>query len=450
MANIIKIYGYPTCGFVCEPAKDSFGCPLCLQVLANPFQCFEGHAFCLSCITKAYLTRQCCPVCVRKMSLDKYSPNRLIKDIIESFDVRCNVPEEIGNRDEDDTCSWIGRPSERQHHIENCVFRRPVLCPNKLGGGCLSTCSGQHASQTALRVHLVKYTAESPAYIGRLIKDTKRLKESLPLNCTLGLFVANYHRSTRSVLDVYCGAIDADGNKDGIGVESFEDKSSYRGDFVNGKRHGFGHLIDYDGYVYVGKFENNERNGECLKFSMICGRHGSGTFVDGQLHGKGRYSNTFDKESYEGDFVGGLPEGIGKKILPCGLVSYEGSFVSGRMEGKGIMTWLDTMEKLNGMFVDNLCNGKAILFFACGKIRYQGEFANGEFNGLGTWHEDGGVYTGNFVNGSKHGNGLLLWENGDTFDGEFKNDLIDGKGILTLSVEGFARDVLFIAGTLQN
>jgi hypothetical protein len=422
MANIIKNYGYPTCGFVCEPAKDSFDCPLCLQVLANPFQCFEGHAFCLSCITKAYLTRQCCPVCVRKMSLDKYSPNRLIKDIIESFDVRCNVPEEIGIRDEDDTCSWIGRPSERQHHIENCVFRRPVLCPNKLGGGCLSTCSGQHASQTALRVHLVKYTAESPAYIGRLFDERSEIQKSLP-SPILGLAVENYNTTVNENLDVYCGPVDADGNKDGVGVEYRSDKSSYRGDFVNGKRHGFGHLIAKDGYVYVGDFLNNKPHGECLKFSMVCGRHGSGTFVDGQLHGKGRYSDTFDKESYEGDFVGGLAEGIGKITFGCGLLTFEGSFVNGEVKGVGVMTWLQNMDTLTGSFVDDECVGQGVLYRENGEIRYDGNFLNGKFHGYGKRYlSSGNKYSGHFMDGKMHGHGIYVYKNGDIYDGYFENN----------------------------
>jgi len=40
----------------------------------------------------------------------------------------------------------------------------------------------------------------------------------------------------------------------------------------------------------------------------------------------------------------------------------------------------------------------------------------------------GGEYTGNInADGDRHGNGVMKWDNGDVYEGEFKNDLIDGQ-----------------------
>ena len=33
-----------------------------------------------------------------------------------------------------------------------------------------------------------------------------------------------------------------------------------------------------------------------------------------------------------------------------------------------------------------------------------------------------------FLNGLKHGNGLILYANGDKYEGDFSNDEIDGEG----------------------
>ena len=67
-------------------------------------------------------------------------------------------------------------------------------------------------------------------------------------------------------------------------------KILYEGDFINGKREGFGKFIDKNGDWYIGQWLNGQKHGE----------------------GKIYYSN--GNLLYEGDFVKGKKEGKGKYI----------------------------------------------------------------------------------------------------------------------------------------
>ena len=64
-----------------------------------------------------------------------------------------------------------------------------------------------------------------------------------------------------------------------------------------------------------------------------------GEFKDGKVHGHGTYVWP-DGTTYTGDFVDGLPEGTGTITWPDGT-SYMGKFVDGRLEGAGTIAWPD-------------------------------------------------------------------------------------------------------------
>ncbi|CAB9519741.1 whole genome shotgun sequence [Seminavis robusta] len=77
---------------------------------------------------------------------------------------------------------------------------------------------------------------------------------------------------------------------------------------------------------------------------------------------------------------------------------------------------------------DNLPHGK-------GLMRYDnGKFYNGEWD-LGYWHGKGVLlsatgdsYNGDFVHSTRHGRGLYEYDNGDSYDGDFNADKPHGKG----------------------
>ncbi len=64
---------------------------------------------------------------------------------------------------------------------------------------------------------------------------------------------------------------------------------------------------------------------------------------------------------------------------------------------------------------------------------YAGEFKDGMLNGKGT-HTiffSGAVYEGEFKDGKKHGQGTYTFANGDKYEGEYKEGKQDGLGIYT-------------------
>ena len=60
---------------------------------------------------------------------------------------------------------------------------------------------------------------------------------------------------------------------------------------------------------------------------------------------------------------------------------------------------------------------------------YKGEWKDGKFEGKGTLTEPWGVYVGDFKNNLAHGVGRQTFKDGGWFEGEIKNDELNGKAI---------------------
>ena len=65
------------------------------------------------------------------------------------------------------------------------------------------------------------------------------------------------------------------------------------------------------------------------------------------------------------------------------------------------------------------------------------------------FYNNGDIYEGDFKNGKKEGNGKIYYENGDRYEGEFKNDVRDGKGKLFLD-NGEIIDKIYINDVLVD
>lgn len=55
---------------------------------------------------------------------------------------------------------------------------------------------------------------------------------------------------------------------------------------------------------------------------------------------------------------------------------------------------------------------------------------------------DKGTYTGDLIGGKRHGKGKMVYSSGNTYEGGFKDDKFDGKGVYTWSGE-FLLMILF-------
>jgi hypothetical protein len=104
------------------------------------------------------------------------------------------------------------------------------------------------------------------------------------------------------------------------------------------------------------------------------------------------------------------------------------------MQGRGTYRFAngDTYE---GDFHENRFHGFGTFTFAETKDVYSGEFLNGKKHGQGELHTGEYDFKGTYMNDQKH-RGTLNFKNGDEFKGEFKNDVRCGHGTLKRKLTG--------------
>eukprot|EP00996_Jenningsia_fusiforme_P003161 NODE_3967_length_887_cov_138.256563_g3655_i0.p1 GENE.NODE_3967_length_887_cov_138.256563_g3655_i0~~NODE_3967_length_887_cov_138.256563_g3655_i0.p1 ORF type:complete len:284 (-),score=43.56 NODE_3967_length_887_cov_138.256563_g3655_i0:35-820(-) len=154
----------------------------------------------------------------------------------------------------------------------------------------------------------------------------------------------------------------------------------YRGNWLNGKKHGYGVAEFVSGNRYDGHWDSDFK-------------HGKGTifFVDGT--------------TYKGDWCKDHKHGFG-----------EARFASGN--------------RYVGEWIDDAMEGQGDFFYARGD-HYKGEWKRGKISGFGTWTSFDGSsrYEGGWLDGLRHGTGTLT-ENGREVEVEYR------LGHLTTEAEG--------------
>ena len=82
---------------------------------------------------------------------------------------------------------------------------------------------------------------------------------------------------------------------------------------------------------------------------------------------------------------------------------------------------------------------------------YEGMWKNGKPDGNGVFYfENGDNYTGRFSEGIKNGHGKYTWKDGNTYDGNWDEDKMDGRGKYYWAREGATFDGLFKEGQFTN
>ena len=85
--------------------------------------------------------------------------------------------------------------------------------------------------------------------------------------------------------------------------------------------------------------------------------------------------------------------------------------------------------KYTGSFVNGKSHGQGVLEYRNGD-KYEGSFSEGLPHGYGTYSwSNGDVYEGEFSRGMKHGKGHIKYSQGEEYKGEFANDLPHGNGL---------------------
>lgn len=121
---------------------------------------------------------------------------------------------------------------------------------------------------------------------------------------------------------------------------TFKGDSTYKGQVLNGKRHGYG-VLSCSSKMYEGTWEDGRRHGRG-KQTWKDGRTYEGEFSMGQLHGDGTMSwqSAFGTMSYVGQYRDNMKHGMGRFSWPDGRV-YRGNWKDGMRNGEGefISTW---------------------------------------------------------------------------------------------------------------
>jgi hypothetical protein len=212
--------------------------------------------------------------------------------------------------------------------------------------------------------------------------------------------------------------------KDGYGIFEFSN-AVYKGNWVNGKRDGYGEMFYNDGDVIKGNFKSDHQNGRCTTYFSNGDVSIDDYENDLQIN---PVSYIFGQSKRLGCISGNCVTGFGTKVYPNG--EYTGEFLNGKEHGKGILV-TSTGYRYEGEFKDGQKNGRGNCIWPNGN-KYDGEFNNGVKDGKGKFYYLGGkVYDGFWKRDKKEGQGTIIFTNGDSYTGNWLNGLHSGVGKYT-------------------
>lgn len=109
------------------------------------------------------------------------------------------------------------------------------------------------------------------------------------------------------------------------------------------------------------------------------------------------------------------------------------------------LTITETNGTYTGERIDGKKHGNGKYEWNDGTI-YEGEFSEDKINGKGKLViPNKGTYEGTFVNGKRNGQGVFTFANGDTYDGNWKDDSMNGQGTYT-----FSNGDIYVGAFLNN
>ena len=135
-----------------------------------------------------------------------------------------------------------------------------------------------------------------------------------------------------------------------------------------------------------------------------------------------------DGREYDGEWVEGLPQGMGAETLPDGE-RYRGSWAAGRRNGHGELNRADGSHYV-GDFVNDRREGEGTERSSDGL--YRGSWFADLPDGLGAFHgDDGTSYEGQWAGGQRSGYGEYTDGQGNYYEGDWVNDRPHGFGTMT-------------------
>jgi hypothetical protein len=145
----------------------------------------------------------------------------------------------------------------------------------------------------------------------------------------------------------------------------------------------------------------------------------------------GYYEFKYTDATYQGNFVNDKRDGYGVCYYNNGAV-YDGNWSNGKWDGYGSLNYANG-DAYQGNFVNGVREDTNATFVYANGVRYEGQYSNDKQTGTGTKYYSNGVYTGEFVNGIRHGYGVYVWESNNRYEGYWSNDKRNGQGTLYYS-----------------
>lgn len=147
----------------------------------------------------------------------------------------------------------------------------------------------------------------------------------------------------RGSLATYRGQFD-NKEKDGYGIMIYKDGSIYEGDWKRDRRDGYGRYVSAEGDLYLGDWVKDIREGKGISLSL-------------------------DFSFYDGDWKNDMRHGVGKESYSEGSV-YKGEFFKDSKNGKGVLKYKNG-RVYEGEMKDDEIHGKGkknFEFFFKGKL----------------------------------------------------------------------------------
>ena len=309
-----------------------------------------------------------------------------------------------------------GRLSYPEGHMQE--YLEGTFCDHKANGPCVlklrnGDCYAGNMTDGQLTGHFTYTQKDGYTYVGEMVAGEKHGKGKLtyPEGSEFVYYDGQWLNNTR------CGN----------GVVVYKDGSSWEGIWRHDKKlEGFGTVKYSNGRTYFGNIKNELCNGKGrLTYAPNeQWEYYEGMFTDGSLTGVGvlKFRNG---QCYEGGFLKGKYHGKGKLVYEetSHIEFYEGQWEADQKAGFGVMQFRNG-NYYEGQWLNDKIHGNGVYTFAetSSAASYEGAFAEGKRNGKGTMHyRDGSVYSGEWLNDNYHGQGVLVYKNGDRWEGEWKN-----------------------------
>jgi len=150
----------------------------------------------------------------------------------------------------------------------------------------------------------------------------------------------------------------------GHNVEEYGEEGRYEGEFLNGMRHGHG-LHTFRGEMYDGDWKWDQRHGTGT-LTLKDGSMIKGEWQDGKPHGYACMTDTKGNVTYEGEFKEGKRNGLGHQVYESGDM-YNGGWRDGKLHDRGVY-YFRNGDKLYGMWNMGKYDGVGVFHYAEGSI----------------------------------------------------------------------------------